>query len=199
MIFTKTDKLSKSALQVMTEGDKEMHYIFVDMTDFFNRNGLSVNDNYDVEDIIKTQNLTPIDVEFDSENGTFEAHSYKGAEPILELIRRINQHIAYVNPKVKVETPSVGFKKTSTFGGGALLTTFKASYNDVKAIFGKANLGESGDQKCSHEWQLKDDNGNIYNIYDWKEYRKIPKKEVICYHIGGNDIEGANRLKALFA
>ena len=198
MIFTKKDKLSKSVVDFEIEGDTPRHFIFVDLTDYFNRNGIEVNDNYDVEDYINSQNLTPIGVKLNSENGTFGAECYDSAEPLKELVRRINIHLDIINPKPKVVFPKVGFKKTTKFGGGCLMTEFKASYNDVKAIFGKPNCEGSGDNKTTHEWQLIDDSGSIFNIYDWKEYRDIPLDEVISYHIGGSDRSGAMRLKEVF-
>ena len=84
-----------------------------------------------------------------------------------------------------------GFKKTARFGGGSLLLTIEASYNDIKTIFGKPN-NEASD-KVTHEWNLIKD-GHIYTIYDWKQYTQQPKNRTIQYSIGGNNKLGAMEL-----
>jgi len=40
---------------------------------------------------------------------------------------------------------------------------------------------------------------NIYYIYDWKYYQRYDKDITITYTIGGNNIQGARELAALFA
>ena len=96
----------------------------------------------------------------------------------------------------------MNFKKTNEFSGGCLLTTFEASYNDVKALFGTPNWDNSngdGDGKVDNEWTLKNADGVIVYIYEWKEYRIVPHNETITYHIGGKNKAVAEELKSLFA
>jgi len=80
----------------MEEGNKTIHYFFADLTNHFNHNlyNKSVCDNYDVEEIIKTHISLPEHINFDSENGSFEAHSYNGPEPIRKLIKSINTFLS---------------------------------------------------------------------------------------------------------
>ena len=91
------------------------------------------------------------------------------------------------------------FKLTDNDGGGSKMCCFDASYNDIANVLGEANLGESGDGKTSHEWQVEDNEGNIYYIYDWKYYQRYDKDITITYTIGGDNIEGARELASLFA
>ena len=39
------------------------------------------------------------------------------------------------------------------------------------------------------------EDGTVFSIYDWKEYRAIDQDEVIDWHIGGKN--GDNTVKAL--
>ena len=80
---------------------------------------------------------------------------------------------------------------TSFFG-----TTFPASVNQLIEAIGqptfKANTGED---KTNFEWNMELEDGTIFAIYDWKEYRAIGLDEVIDWHIGGKN--GAHTEKAL--
>jgi len=72
---------------------------------------------------------------------------------------------------------------TSFFG-----TTFPASVNQLIEAIGqptfKANTGED---KTNFEWNMELEDGTIFAIYDWKEYRAIGLDEVIDWHIGGKN------------
>jgi hypothetical protein len=80
---------------------------------------------------------------------------------------------------------------TSFFG-----TTFPASVNQLIEAIGqptfKANTGED---KTNFEWNMELEDGTVFSIYDWKEYRAIGLDEVIDWHIGGKN--GAHTEKAL--
>ena len=91
------------------------------------------------------------------------------------------------------------FELTELVGGGSKMCCFDASYNDIAKVLGDSNIGSSGDGKTSHEWCVADDNDNIYYIYDWKYYARYDKDITITYTIGGDDIQGARELAALFA
>jgi hypothetical protein len=41
------------------------------------------------------------------------------------------------------------------------------------------------DDKVSWEWECELENGKVFTIYDWKEYRKLGKDELVNWHIGG--------------
>ena len=78
-------------------------------------------------------------------------------------------------------------KKTNSNIGGTSFhdTTFKASVNDLIKAFGEPDYDDnSGDDKTNFEWGMETDNGDVFSIYDWKEYRKLNKDETIDWHIG---------------
>ena len=65
-------------------------------------------------------------------------------------------------------------------------STIKATVNELIAILGKPlYAGNDGEDKVNFEWHMETDNGNIFTVYDWKEYRAIDKEEPINWHIGG--------------
>lgn len=81
----------------------------------------------------------------------------------------------------------------SCYGTAFYGSTFKATVNEIKKLFGKEDY--IGDEYCKsqHDWCLegKMDGGNSYefSIYDWKEYREYGDDEIIDWHIGGSNHE----------
>lgn len=87
--------------------------------------------------------------------------------------------------------------------GTSFLEYVTTSYEKLVELFGLPN-SEGDDFKTSTEWVLKDPEGNILTIYDYKatnlyykdypsieEFRKLKKYE---WHIGGNNKSAALRL-----
>ena len=63
--------------------------------------------------------------------------------------------------------------------------TFEASINQLIGIFGEPTIYDNrGEYKCNFEWDLETFNGDVFTVYDWKEYRKLEMDEVIKWHIG---------------
>jgi hypothetical protein len=62
----------------------------------------------------------------------------------------------------------------------------QATIGELKAIFGEPDFqgDDFADNKLTHEWIFETAEGNVFTLYDWKEYRKIPEYEVIEWHIG---------------
>jgi len=80
---------------------------------------------------------------------------------------------------------------TSFFG-----TTFPASVNQlVKAIGEPMHEENTGEDKTNFEWNMELEDGTVFSVYDWKEYRPISLDEVIDWHIGGKN--GDSTVKAL--
>jgi hypothetical protein len=44
-----------------------------------------------------------------------------------------------------------------------------------------------GKDKVNMEWEMETDNGNVFSVYDWKEYRPLDEFERIEWHIGAKD------------
>ena len=75
--------------------------------------------------------------------------------------------------------------KKSTSGTSFHDVTFKASVNQLIGIFGEPTIYDNrGEYKCNFEWDLETFNGDVFTVYDWKEYRKIEMDEIIEWHIG---------------
>jgi len=67
-----------------------------------------------------------------------------------------------------------------------LLTLF-ASVEQLKKVLGKPTFEHNnGKDKTNFEWNLETDDGNVFAIYDWKEYRPLQANKVIEWYIGAN-------------
>ena len=80
-------------------------------------------------------------------------------------------------------------KKTnqSTNGTSFQDVTFKASVQDLINVLGEPTIHDNtGKDKTNFEWVLETDEGNVFAIYDWKEYRELNLDETIEWHIGSN-------------
>ena len=65
-------------------------------------------------------------------------------------------------------------------------STIRASVNELIEVLGKpCNQSNNGQDKVNFEWNCKTEDGEVFTIYDWKEYRSITEDEQIDWHIGG--------------
>jgi len=66
-------------------------------------------------------------------------------------------------------------------------TTIKASVNQLIKVLGEPCLAyfNNHEDKVSHEWEMETEDGDVFTIYDWKEYRVFDYDEQIEWHIGG--------------
>jgi hypothetical protein len=65
-------------------------------------------------------------------------------------------------------------------------TVLKCSVNDLIAILGEPTIEDNtGEDKVNFEWICETEEGDVFTIYDWKEYRRISREETIEWHIGG--------------
>jgi hypothetical protein len=65
-------------------------------------------------------------------------------------------------------------------------TVIKATVNELKQILGEPDYdGNDGEDKVNFEWVMETNNGDVFTVYDYKEYRSLPENEVIEWHIGG--------------
>jgi hypothetical protein len=80
-------------------------------------------------------------------------------------------------------------KKTNSSINGTSFydVTIKASVNQLINAFGEPDYdGNTGDDKVNFEWEMETEDGEVFTIYDWKEYRMIDVNEKIEWHIGAN-------------
>ena len=66
-------------------------------------------------------------------------------------------------------------------------STITASVNELIAALGEPQYqSNDGQDKVNFEWECETEEGDVFTIYDWKEYRSISTDEQIEWHIGGN-------------
>lgn len=87
-----------------------------------------------------------------------------------------------------------------TTNQSAIGTSFHDTYltttvNKLIAAIGEPKyVQNNGSDKVNFEWCLETDNGNVFTIYDWKEYRPIELDEEIEFHIGGKSASITNQV-----
>jgi hypothetical protein len=64
--------------------------------------------------------------------------------------------------------------------------TIRTTVNKLSNALGAAQWGDnSGEDKINFDWNCETEDGDVFTIYDWKEYRSIRLDETIEFHIGG--------------
>ena len=63
--------------------------------------------------------------------------------------------------------------------------TISATLADLQIILGAPNQTSDQYDKVQNEWEMELEDGTIFSVYDWKEYRRYTDKETIEWHIGG--------------
>lgn len=62
-----------------------------------------------------------------------------------------------------------------------------ASVNQLIKVLGEPDYdGNTGEDKTNFEWDMELESGDVFTVYDWKEYRMIDLDEEIEWHIGGH-------------
>ena len=65
-------------------------------------------------------------------------------------------------------------------------SVIKASVEELKQILGEPEYHvNDGEGKINFEWEMECEDGDVFTVYDWKEYRPITETEQIEWHIGG--------------
>ena len=80
-------------------------------------------------------------------------------------------------------------KKTSKAPSGTSFhgDVFNASVSDLRKILGIPVLETNdGGDKVNFEWVMENEEGEVFTVYDWKEYRVLDENELIEWHIGGH-------------
>ena len=67
--------------------------------------------------------------------------------------------------------------------------TFSATLADLQVILGAPNASGDHHDKVQNEWELELEDGTVFSVYDWKEYRRYTDKETIEWHIGGMNLK----------
>ena len=78
----------------------------------------------------------------------------------------------------------------STGGTSFHGNTITASVIELTTVMGEPDYsGNDGEDKVNYEWEMETQDGEVFTVYDWKEYRSIRPDEQIEWHIGGHTSE----------
>jgi len=80
-------------------------------------------------------------------------------------------------------------RKTNKSTGGTSFhdTTISTTVHTLRKIMGKPlYISNDGEDKTNYEWAMETDNGDVFTVYDWKEYKVLNEHEIIEFHIGGH-------------
>jgi len=86
-------------------------------------------------------------------------------------------------------------KKTNSSTNGTSFhdVTIKASVNQLINAFGEPDYdGNTGEDKVNFEWEMETEEGEVFTIYDWKEYRVLKSDEIVTWHIGAKSKSDSN-------
>jgi hypothetical protein len=81
--------------------------------------------------------------------------------------------------------------------------TIRVSVTDLRQILGEPQYEQNdGSDKVNFDWVMETEDGEVFTIYDWKEYRRLSEDEIIEWHIGGASgrvtSAAVNELKGVF-
>lgn len=68
-----------------------------------------------------------------------------------------------------------------SFHGSTVVTTVSILREEIGAPVMQANTGTN---KVNFMWVCELEDGNVFTIYDWKEYRSIDENDTIEFNIG---------------
>jgi hypothetical protein len=64
--------------------------------------------------------------------------------------------------------------------------TIITSINQLTNLLGEPSIEDnSGEYKVNVEWEVITEEGTVGTIYDWKEYRRLDRDDIVEFHIGG--------------
>jgi len=89
-------------------------------------------------------------------------------------------------------------KKTFKEIGGTSFhgTTINCSVSTLRKVLGEPEYsGNDGEDKINFELEMETNDGDVFTVYDWKEYRSINEDEIIEWHIGGSNKSATEEAK----
>ena len=70
---------------------------------------------------------------------------------------------------------------------------FVATPDQLITLFGDWDYGNNtGDDKVNMEWICETQSGEVFTIYDWKEYKSLHMDIPITWHIGAYNMSVSN-------
>jgi hypothetical protein len=74
--------------------------------------------------------------------------------------------------------------------------TIRATVRKMCRLLGTPTVNTNyGSDKVNFEWVRKTDAGDVFTVYDWKEYRVLSEDDVIEWHIGAHTSEASEQAK----
>jgi len=70
--------------------------------------------------------------------------------------------------------------------------TIRATVEQLTKAFGDPDDNNTGEDKVNFVWDMETDEGEVFTIYDWKNYRKLRLDEYVVWHIGARNKSVAN-------
>jgi len=70
--------------------------------------------------------------------------------------------------------------------------TIRATVDQLTKAFGEPYDSNSGEDKVNFVWDMENNEGEVFTIYDWKEYRVLKSDEMITWHIGAKSKSDSN-------
>jgi hypothetical protein len=65
-------------------------------------------------------------------------------------------------------------------------TTFTTSVANLRKILGGPQSEQNdGEDKVNFDWTMETEDGTVFTVYDWKEYRPLEEDEEVEWHVGG--------------
>ena len=66
-------------------------------------------------------------------------------------------------------------------------TTIGTTVHTLRKLLGEPICEDNtGEDKVNFEWQCQTYSGDVFTVYDWKEYKVLDEHEIIEFHIGGH-------------
>ena len=76
-------------------------------------------------------------------------------------------------------------------------TTINCSVATLRKVLGEPEYEPNdGEDKINFEWVLETDSGDVFTVYDWKEYRSLNESDMIEWHIGGRNRTSTEQAKS---
>lgn len=117
-------------------------------------------------------------------DGRFDYHYCEDYNEVCVYIVDDTSETIHTQPIRVGFSPINGSRATGTSWHGSIV---KASVNELTGILGDPSCSTNdGEDKTNFEWWMETTNGDVFTIYDWKEYRVLALDEPIEWHIGGH-------------
>ena len=70
------------------------------------------------------------------------------------------------------------------------------SLSTLRKVLGEPAIeSNDGEDKVNFEWFMETESGDVFTVYDWKEYRSINEGDLIEWHIGGHEVAVTEQAK----